>query len=192
MKRKIAEIRDRLAKRQEPTMAKCSSCHRKQEMPRYSTIASGMVDQMWRCSACGQQLFLTFTTGGNEPSPDDDIRALLDLIARSPGAVPEAPDVRPIVKAFSFDPTNHHNALACSYCNPHRLSFAVPEARPHEDYAFEQAHRLCDELRPIIESDDAKRAVIRRYLTSAIVHGMKELAEARSPVPAPQDTHDGE
>jgi hypothetical protein len=49
-----------------------------------------------------------------------------------------------------------------------------------EDYAYEHARRLCDELRPIIEGDDLTRAVIRRYLTSAIVHGMQLHAQVTS------------
>lgn len=39
---------------------------------------------------------------------------------------PTRPDVRAIVEALGFDPTNHHNALVCAYCNPDKLTLGSP------------------------------------------------------------------
>ena len=33
-----------------------------------------------------------------------------------------------MVAEIAFDPTNHHNALKCPYCNPQGLSFATTPA----------------------------------------------------------------
>jgi hypothetical protein len=40
------------------------------------------------------------------------------------------PDVRGIVEALGFDPTNHHNALKCPYCNPKKAE--APASREQE------------------------------------------------------------
>lgn len=49
------------------------------------------------------------------------------LSLATPPATP-FPDVRTIVEALGFDPTNHHKAMVCPYCNPHGLALARPGA----------------------------------------------------------------
>lgn len=39
-------------------------------------------------------------------------------------AIPTTGGERAMVPEIPFDPTNHHNALKCPYCNPQGLSFA--------------------------------------------------------------------
>lgn len=50
-----------------------------------------------------------------------EAKAEADLAAARLRATPGKPDVRGIIEALGFDPTNHHNAMACPYCNPERL-----------------------------------------------------------------------
>lgn len=44
----------------------------------------------------------------------------------------EAVDGRAICEALGFDPTNHHNAAVCPYCNPDGLVFAPVGPAPAE------------------------------------------------------------
>lgn len=58
---------------------------------------------------------------------------LIGAFAKALAAAPVVPegganigDERAICEALGFDPTNHHNALGCPYCNPKGLILAAP------------------------------------------------------------------
>ncbi|WP_407529245.1 hypothetical protein [Methylobacterium oryzisoli] len=62
----------------------------------------------------------------------DDMRDAIAEIERlrsaSVGADVGAGDAARVCEALGFDPTNHHNALKCPYCNPQGLVLAQPPA----------------------------------------------------------------
>ena len=61
----------------------------------------------------------------------ESLRALASSPASvATGAAADGPDVRGIIEAMGFDPTSHHNALVCAYCNPDRLTLASPAPLP--------------------------------------------------------------
>lgn len=84
-------------------------------MPRYA------VDLV---NPSGQRIRITF---GVQSDPLADAQVASQGTASAAGS---APDVRVIVEALGFDPTNHHNALVCAYCNPDRLTLGVPNETP--------------------------------------------------------------
>lgn len=67
------------------------------------------------------------------PTAAEAMRQVL-LAALTP-AGEKKPDVRAIVEAVGFDPTNHHNAAKCPYCVPDVKSLiaAVMPAREMQD-----------------------------------------------------------
>lgn len=106
----------------------------------------------------------------------------------------------------AFDPTNHHNALKCPYCNPQGLSFATPpvredlEARQLLDNLENACDRLC-ETRPqaaydamiaggqkdlLWELDQARRAA-RDFLSLPVQPGAGEREAWQSIETAPRD-----
>lgn len=76
---------------------------------------------------------------------------------------------RKMVAEISFDPTNHHNALKCPYCNPKGLKFA-------ETAPAESVREALAKLREI-EADDSRG----RYGRLA-----REAIATLSPTPLPQ------
>jgi hypothetical protein len=75
----IAAIQKRRAKRREPATGVCGACGHRQEVHNgaYFPMASSMAVDMWRCARCGGHLTVTVVCGSNEPSPDEDVGALL-------------------------------------------------------------------------------------------------------------------
>jgi hypothetical protein len=59
-------------------------------------------------------------------------RAEIERLSAAPQTAPplRAERERRMVAEISFDPTNHHNALKCPYCNPKGLAFAEPQSLP--------------------------------------------------------------
>lgn len=52
-------------------------------------------------------------------------------------SLPSAPvSERTMVAEIPFDPTNHHNALKCPYCNPDKLEFAAAPVSEREPTPF--------------------------------------------------------
>lgn len=62
-----------------------------------------------------------------QPMMDPDLRGRCEPLYLRP-TTPVEPDPRAIVEALGFDPTNHHNAAKCPYCNP--ASAPVEEREP--------------------------------------------------------------
>jgi hypothetical protein len=73
---------------------------------------------------------------------------------------------RRMVAEISFDPTNHHNALKCPYCNPKGLAFAEPQTAPSDiERAFQDA---CDEAGCAYDNEALLEAI----------HALKERCQA--------------
>ena len=68
----------------------------------------------------------------SETDASDIGQRLQDAITSALASKPQKPDVRGIIEALGFDPTNHHNALACPYCNPKGSALASPPAHDKE------------------------------------------------------------
>lgn len=67
------------------------------------------------------------------------VRAILDAALRS---APQR-EAREMVPEISFDPTNHHNALKCPYCNPKGLILALPPS-PEDRTEGRVVREACD------------------------------------------------
>lgn len=73
------QIAQRLEQRRRPQSARCAACGHHQEIPPPGrAMPSSLASQLWTCQRCSGQMTVTGTFGGDEPSPDEDIRTLLD------------------------------------------------------------------------------------------------------------------
>ncbi len=85
------------------------------------------------------------TTGTNAdevanrtPEQLAELQAVFLESLKAAQASPPEPDMRAVVEALGFDPTNHHNAAKCPYCRP------APSTQDAEDAAFEAVRKkLC-------------------------------------------------
>jgi hypothetical protein len=92
---------------------------------------------------------------------------------------------RRMVAEISFDPTNHHNALKCPYCNPKGLAFAEPQTLPVK-LTGEIACILEDCSPPDKQTPEAVAALIEGYqptwdrIRSALTRSQAESAQKGS------------
>lgn len=79
---KIAAIRKRYDKRQEPTFGTCSACGHRQEAPTFGPMAGGMAAEAGRCRKCHNGVMqFTFTINtATYPTPDQDMAELFALL----------------------------------------------------------------------------------------------------------------
>lgn len=84
----IAEIRARVKKRQAPTLVTCQQCGKKREQARFVAMPSGpTLGPSFNSCECGGALFTTVTIGSDEPSADEDVLTLLELLESAASAL---------------------------------------------------------------------------------------------------------
>lgn len=91
--------------------------------------------------------------------------------------------VREIIEHLGFDPTNHHNALKCPYCNPEGLTLAPPPQQPHGDWVTVPRLQVFL-LKSLLGHLALKRARIGPLATQALTwqHKLAEWLSTPSPI----------
>jgi hypothetical protein len=121
---------------------------------------------------------------------------LLRDAASALASPPQKPDVRGIIKALGFDPTNHHNALKCPYCTQGGYPSAALASPPEHD---ERTKTLRASEQPALSEGQDLRAgnetapcVLRVRTESACTEHVRLKADRHGVELTIQDSEDGD